>query len=111
MKTILATLVRCLLLTAAACAASFAAAHPYPTRQVVLIIGYQPGSATDVLARAVQPMMQKSLGQPVIVENHAGASGSIAIQRMLNASDDAHTLFVGTASDFILTPLQIPSAK
>lgn len=86
-------------------------AQSYPTSTVQLVTGYQAGSATDVLARAVQPMIQKSLGQPVIVENRPGASGAIAIQRMLNAHDSGHTLFLGTASDFILTPLQVQSAK
>lgn len=90
---------------------TFVQAQSYPTSTVQLVTGYQAGSATDVLARAVQPLIQKALGQPVIVENRPGASGAIAIQRMLNAHDSAHTLFLGTASDFILTPLQVPSAK
>jgi len=111
MSRLIKAVSRCVLIIATAVAASLAAAQGFPAKPVSLITGYQAGSATDVLARAVQPLMQKSLGQTVLVLNVAGASGSIAIQRMLNAADEGHTLFLGTASDLILTPHQIPSAK
>jgi tripartite-type tricarboxylate transporter receptor subunit TctC len=83
----------------------------YPSRPVTIVVGYAPGAATDVIARALQPAMQKFLGQPVIIDNIAGAGGSIGVRRMLNAHNGAHTVYLGSASDLILTPMQVPGAK
>jgi len=88
-----------------------ASAEDYPTRPVTILVGYAPGAATDVIARALQPELQRILGQPVIVENVPGAGGSIGVNRMLNARNGAHTVYLGAASDLILTPLQVSGAK
>jgi tripartite-type tricarboxylate transporter receptor subunit TctC len=83
----------------------------FPARPVSIVVGFPAGGATDVTARVVQPHLQKSWGQPVIVENVPGAGGSIGVQKMLNAPADGHALFLGTASDTVLAPLAIQSAR
>ena len=49
----------------------------YPSRNITLIVPFAPGGSTDILARVVGGYLQESLGRPVVVENHAGASGNI----------------------------------
>ncbi|HWP12589.1 MAG TPA: tripartite tricarboxylate transporter substrate binding protein [Ramlibacter sp.] len=88
-----------------------AQASVFASRNVSVVVGFPPGGATDVTARVVQPQLQKAWGQTVIVENAPGAGGSIGVQKMLNAPPDGHVLFMGTASDTVLAPLAIQSAR
>ena len=83
----------------------------FPSRTISIVVGFPPGGGTDLTARVLQPHLQKSLGQTVIVENVPGAGGSIGVQKMLNAPPDGHMLFLGTASDAVLAPLAIQSAR
>lgn len=85
--------------------APFALAQQFPSRPVTMIVGSPPGGPTDVSGRVMQPVLQRLLGQTVIVENVPGASGSIGLRRMLNAPADGHTLFLGTPSDAVLAPM------
>ena len=85
-----------------------ARAQAYPSRQLKMIVGTPPGGPTDISGRVMQPVMQRLLGQTIIVENVLGASGSIGIQRMLNAPPDGHTLYLATPSDAVLAPLGVP---
>ena len=66
-------------------------AAPWPTAPVRLLIGFPPGSVQDLSARAIAEALSKSLGQPVVVENKAGASGTIAADQVAKATD-RHTL-------------------
>ena len=71
------------LLTAAALAAgalAVQAAEKFPARPVRLIVPYAPGGATDITARLLQPGISELWGQPVVIDNRAGASGTIAIE-------------------------------
>ena len=77
----------------------------YPSRPVHLLIGFPPGTAGDVLARLVRPKLTEMLGQPVIVENRAGASGSLAIERVAAAPADGHMLLLQTSSSTALPAL------
>ncbi len=71
-----------------------ARAQPYPTRPVRLIVGYVPGGATDITARLIAQWLTERLGQPVIVENRAGAANNIATEAVANASPDGYTLLL-----------------
>jgi tripartite-type tricarboxylate transporter receptor subunit TctC len=83
----------------------------FPSRTISIVVGFPAGGATDVTARVALPHLQKTWGQTVIVENVSGAGGSIGVQKMLNASPEGHVLFLGTASDTVLAPLAIQSAR
>jgi tripartite-type tricarboxylate transporter receptor subunit TctC len=86
-------------IAALACAALWwagaAFAEPFPTRPVTLIVPYGAGGPLDTLARIVGERMRVSLGQPVVIENITGASGSIAVGRAVRAEPDGHTVCVG----------------
>ena len=90
---------RLLLLAAlAACAGPVAAAEKFPNRPVRLIIPYAPGGATDITARQLQGRLAELWGQPVVVDNRPGASGTIAIELAAGATPDGHVLQVGNVS-------------
>ena len=74
----------------------FAQAETYPARPITIIVGSTPGSTTDGLARAMGVEITKETGQPVIVDNRAGAFGGIAAQYVAHAKPDGYTLFITT---------------
>jgi tripartite-type tricarboxylate transporter receptor subunit TctC len=79
-------------------ASGAAAQGAFPTRQVQIIVPFPPGGATDLMARLLTEPMTRGLGQAVIVENRAGATGAIGAQAVARAQPDGHTILMGTAS-------------
>ena len=73
-------------------------AEKFPTRPVRMIVPYAPGGATDITARLLQTRLNEVWGQPVIVDNRAGASGNIALELAAKATPDGYTLFVCNVS-------------
>ena len=88
-----------------------AAAQTFPSKPVTLLVPYPAGGLSDVIARTVNVSLGKNLGQPVIVENVGGASGSIAAQKVLNSPSDGHLVFQGSPNELILAPLAISAIK
>jgi tripartite-type tricarboxylate transporter receptor subunit TctC len=88
-----------------------AQAQAFPTKPVTLMVPYPAGGLSDVIARRVNAPLGKALGQPVIVDNLGGASGSIAAQKTLAAPSDGYMLFQGSPNELIFAPLAISSAK
>jgi tripartite-type tricarboxylate transporter receptor subunit TctC len=80
---------------------SLAWAQSYPTKQVRLVVGFPAGGATDVVARAISQNLSEALGQPVVVDNRAGAASNIAAEIVATAPKDGHTIFMGTVSTAI----------
>ncbi len=78
-----------------------AGAQSYPTRPVHLIEGFGAGSAPDIVARLIGQSLSERLGQSFVIENRAGASGSIATEAVVRASPDGHTLLLITAANAI----------
>ncbi len=74
--------------------ASVVRAEPYPNRPIRIVVPTQAGAAQDILARLMQPYLEKSLGQPVIVENRSGASTMIGTDAVAKAAPDGHTLLI-----------------
>ncbi len=72
-----------------------AEAQTYPSRPVTMVIGYAAGGPTDVVGRVVANAMRASLGQPVVIENVAGANGAIGTGRVVRAAGDGYTISFG----------------
>jgi tripartite-type tricarboxylate transporter receptor subunit TctC len=80
-----------------------ARAQPYPARAITIIVPFPAGGSTDTLARIIAEQLRDSFRQPVIVENVAGAGGTIGVGRASRATGDGYTLSIGTVSTHILT--------
>src|SRR3954464_9003719 len=75
---------------------ALAAAQTYPSRPVKLVVPFPAGSATDQIARLAGSELQQALGQPFVVENKAGAQGSIAAAEVARSAADGYTLLLTT---------------
>ena len=75
-----------------------AAQSDYPTRPVKILVPYAPGGATDIIARHVAGRLNDVLGQSVVVENRAGASGNVALDAAAKSPADGYTLLCGNVS-------------
>jgi tripartite-type tricarboxylate transporter receptor subunit TctC len=71
----------------------------YPTRPVRIVAGYPAGGTTDILARLIGQWMSERLGQPFIIENRAGAGGTIAVDSVVRAPPDGYTLLLTATND------------
>ena len=78
-------------------------AENYPTRAITMIVPFPAGGATDTLARFLAEKMRAILGQSVIIENVAGAAGSIGVGRAVRSAPDGYTLSIGTSTTHMLT--------
>lgn len=85
-------------------------AQTYPDRPITLVVPFPAGAVTDRVARALGTEMSKRMGQPVVVENVGGASGTLAGQKVLRAPADGYTLLMGTVNDMLLAPMVIKRA-
>lgn len=88
---------------AIACAAALltgpaAAQSDYPNKPIKLIVGFAPGGSTDIVGRIVAQRLSERLGQPVVVENRAGAGGTIGADQTAKSPPDGYTLTLGTTS-------------
>jgi tripartite-type tricarboxylate transporter receptor subunit TctC len=85
-----------------------AAEEHWPAKPVTLLVGFAPGGGTDLIARQVAPRLSELLKQPVIVENRAGASGTIATAAAARARPDGYTLLLGHVSSNAMVPAIMP---
>ena len=73
-----------------------ASAQAYPSRPVRMVVSFPPGTTPDTVARVVSPRLQEALGQPVVVDNRAGAGGNVAADAVAKSAPDGYTLLVST---------------
>ena len=86
-----------------------ALAQSFPDRPVRLVIPYAAGGALDVIGRPVAEQFQRITGQPLVLENRAGANGTIAADHVAKARPDGYTLFMATSGPITVAPSLMPS--
>jgi tripartite-type tricarboxylate transporter receptor subunit TctC len=88
-----------------------ARAQDYPSRSITVIVPFPAGGASDVVARIVGNQMSKILGQPIIIENVAGAGGTIGSARAAAAAPDGYTLLAAAMGSHVAAPVLTPNVK
>jgi tripartite-type tricarboxylate transporter receptor subunit TctC len=81
-----------------------AAAQDYPNKPVRMVVGFPPGGGTDVVARILAPRMTELLGQPVVVDNRPGATGTMAAGQVAKTAPDGYTIMMGHVSVNAIAP-------
>ena len=98
------TLVRGMIALIVIAIASPALAQNWPSKPIHLIVNFGTGGAPDVAARLYGLHLSEALGQPVVVENRAGAGGNLGIEAVARAAPDGYTLLVSASSPFVIGP-------
>jgi tripartite-type tricarboxylate transporter receptor subunit TctC len=96
--------VRRLLAVGLSLAALAVQAQTYPAKPVKLIVGFEPGGNTDTVARVVAQKLSERIGQQIVVENKAGASGTIGTGEAARSAPDGYTLTMGTTTTHAIAP-------
>jgi tripartite-type tricarboxylate transporter receptor subunit TctC len=76
----------------------------WPTKPVTIVVPFPPGGSTDTLARAIAPKLQEKFGQPFVVENKPGATGTIGATGVKRAAPDGQTLLVTSLGPLVIAP-------
>ena len=87
-----------------AMAAGSSVAEEYPARPVRIIVGFPPGGATDLVARIIAPKLGDALKQQVVIDNRAGANGTIGAELAAKATPDGYSLHLGTLGALVISP-------
>lgn len=97
-------LVLALLMSSLALSASPVLAQAWPTKPIRIVVPYPPGGPMDPLMRSIQDPLGAALGQPVIVENRPGATGSVGMNFVAHSAPDGYTLTVATNDGILIIP-------
>ncbi len=82
----------------------FAQSTNYPNRPIKIIIPFPPGNTTDIMTRMIAPKLQEALGQTVVVENKAGASGTIGMDFVAKSKPDGYTIAASQGGNMVVLP-------
>ena len=80
------------------------AAMAWPDKPVTIIVPFPPGGSTDLIARTLQPKLQEKFGGTFVVDNKAGATGTIGAAQVVRAAPDGHTLLVSSLGPYVIAP-------
>src|SRR5580658_11346091 len=80
-------------------------AQTYPSRPITIIAPFPPGGPSDAVARILAGPLEAALGQPMVIENVAGAGGTIGVTRVARAEPDGYTLLIGQWSTQVVNPI------
>ena len=94
--------------TMIAALSSTATAEEFPSKAVTVVTPFSAGTTTDLISRVVGEEMSKDLGQPVVIENRAGAGGSVGTQQVVQAVPDGYTLSMGTVGTLAINKTIYP---
>ncbi len=86
-----------------------AQAQAWPAKPIRIIVPYPPGGTSDILARAIGPKITEALGQPVTVENKAGATGNLGADMVAKSAPDGYTLLLADIGSLAIAPSVFPS--
>lgn len=95
-------------MTSMATAQTNAAASSYPNKSIRIVVPFTPGGSTDILARAIGLELNKAWGQAVVIENVAGAGGSIGADKVAKSPADGYTLLMGHIGTLAVNPSLFP---
>jgi len=96
--------IRMMLATAAMTVAGVVGGQNFPSRPVTLTVGFAPGGGADTVARLIAQKLGENVGQPVVVENKAGAGGNIAAQHIATAPPDGYTIHLTSVGPMTVAP-------
>ena len=85
-------------------APAIACAQDYPSKPLRMVVGFPPGGGTDVVARIINPRFSELLGQPVVIENRPGATGTMAAAQVAKSAPDGYTIMMGHVSVNAIAP-------
>src|SRR5262245_26155406 len=86
-------------------------AAAYPGRPVRMVVGFPPGGGTDVVARILSPKLSEDLGQPVVIENRPGATGTVAAAAVAKSPADGYVIMMGHVSVNAIAPSLFPNLQ
>lgn len=87
---------------------ALAQAPAYPAKPIRLLVGFAPGGAADYVARAMSESLGKAMGQPIVIENRAGAGSSIAAEAAAKSAPDGYTILIASPSSISVNPALNP---
>jgi len=92
------------LLCALGASMTLTAAMAWPEKPVTIIVPFPPGGSTDLIARTLQPKLQEKFGGSFVVDNKAGATGTIGAAQVVRSAPDGHTLLVASLGPYVIAP-------
>jgi tripartite-type tricarboxylate transporter receptor subunit TctC len=90
-------------------AAAPAAAQPYPSRPITLVVPFPPGGSATIIARIIADKLGDALGQQIVVDNRGGAAGSIAARQVAKSAPDGHTILLAFTGTLAISPVIFPN--
>jgi tripartite-type tricarboxylate transporter receptor subunit TctC len=114
MENAMPRLIRRIILAAAALAVApihLGTAKEYPERPITVIVPYAAGGAGDTIIRLLSPLMERSLGEPLVIDNRTGGGGTIGAQVVAKATADGYTLLLGATNNFAINQFLLPKVN